>query len=470
MKVALGLVEFACLLSSLWVVLVVEVEAGDPNKSAEKYKQSLLKSVCRNAQVPIESVEEAKRLIDEVWADTENKICLKKYTQSFFDLENILEEDGETSLCSASRFELIRKYHFRYINPPREVYKFGDNLQQLKKEIQFRQLDAYEIPHTIQLDEFGQVILIPIAVQQFFKAYALQVSGVCKRTMAENLEMAMSRLSDDDHELMEIHSSPSHTPTESPQRLGTGKLLKGGKKLTRNKAMKRMLNSASPGEETAAIPNALIHNRFKYDLNFKNLVYMPELEGELDDGDLRRQQEVTLIDLRHLPELNNFMQHCELRFKPVYSKLVMPVVRLAKLGYEYFGPELKKYQDTLDSDSAVKLMVVTMACEAFGKFKLAGEPPAVKRFDYTPTLTSSSMGGPLWIRGPEQLSKEFARVHEKRATGVRKFLYDVRRAFGKTFAALDPHHMEWYRRNKDMVTITVGSISFVFKISNLLGR
>lgn len=430
-------------------------------------KQVTLKDVCKNRMVPLISVEEVQRLIKDLHRDVDADICVDKYRQAFYELEPIFITNEKLTICSEAKFEQIKDYHFRYVNPLVEDFKFGDDLNHIPKKIVFRPLDEKRIVHSTQLDEYNQEILIPIALQQFFKAYVLQISGLCKITLAQNIKQAWREMTDYDYELFEsgILKSPSK---EQMQSVGSP-LSETASPESPSSEPSSPKSPSSPAPESPGrvAPDLMTESKFNYSLMFRDLVYMPELEGELDEGDTRRREETTLLDLRSKPELNKFMHACEKRFKPIYSKLVMPIVRLSKLGYEYVGKKIDRYSELLKSDSVLTWLLITMACEARGKIRLLGpDEDDMKTLAFNP-VENFFVEGPLWIKGNEALRKAFNDLNGFRSKGMARVWYDIRLGARKFAAMIDPHQSAWYRKNQNTLSSALNTISVISNMASI---
>lgn len=419
------------------------------------FKAVTKKDICHNRQVPIISVSEAKRLIAELKMNPEH--CPDSYVQSFYELEPILTETKDELICSEKKFDRIAEYHFRYINPRVETYKLGDDLNRPKTVIKRRPLHEEKFDETVQLDDYKQEILIPISLQQFFKAWALQVSGICKRNFVANIERAMQNF--DDHDLSLFDATVSSI---SKQAAGvksiSGKSGKFGKSGNGNGA-------PVANHPVTKAPIAMEN------LEFGNLVYLPKLEGELQEGDAKLREQVSMLDLRDQPELNKFMRACKYRFAPVYDKLVMPIERLAKLGYNYAGRHIDGIRDKLDKDAIVsKWKLVTLLCEATGPFELIesqDESLSMELYDYTP-LISSTFGDDMWIKGAEALRKELDSIRAQHSRGLKRLLFKAGVGGRKAVAFMDPHQFAWYRRNQNTLSSALNSVSIASNLASIL--
>lgn len=309
-----------------------------------------------------------------------------------------------------------------------QSYELGDDLNNLSKKVVKRPLSSEKIDYTVQLDDYKQEILIPISLQQFFKAWALQVSGLCKRTLVDNLDQAMHPLTDEDYEVMDqVAEMGFHTNPLTGQKIEPSQL--------------------------------------KFDV----LVYLPRIEGELQKGDTELLEAPKIIDMRAKPEINRLLHACKSRFKPIYDKLVMPVVRLSKLGYDYVGPKLDDVHDKLYNDPKIKRwLFLTKICESQGNYELVESEEAAAAFpvlEYEP-VHNYQLNNELWIKGAEALGAEFARINGSKSRGFQKFLYDASVASRRAVAAVDPHQFAWYRRNQNSVSSMLNALSIM---SNVFG-
>lgn len=413
----LALVVFSCTIRT--------ITAEEPNLIELEVKK--LKDICANKYVPLTSVKEVQMLIKIL--DRRPKYCAKKFRQSFLELEPILTLTNRQRICDDDKFDQIVSYHFRFISPKIETYESGDDLQALGREIRRQPLKVHLPDYGVQVDKFNNEIMIPTALQMFFKAWVLQVSGLCKKTLMENLNRAVQEnLDKSDISVIGTFVAAGNEPVVDPL---------SGKKVS--------------------------------DLNFDGIVYMPELEGNIRPELDALREEAVKIDLKKDPELDRFFHACKLRFKPIYSKLVLPVVRLAKLGYDYMGPKLEKAYGVIQNDPEVKAWAaITALCESRGKFELIeSEPPIdMKLLDYSPTI-NFQLDDQLWIKNQGELEKELERIEGSRSTGLKKALYLAGVQGNKFVSLLDPHRSAWFRRNRNVVAISVSSLGFLTSLTNL---
>lgn len=385
-----------------------------------------LEDICSNRNVPLTSVSQVKKLIRKL--NKKPKACPDKYQQSLRELDPVLTLENGQRWCDEAKFRQIASYHFRYINPKVETYTRGDDLSNLNHEIQQRPLEADLFDHSVQVDEYDQEVMIPIGLQYFFKAWALQVAGICKRELMENIRRAVQEKMD-------------------KQDMGAiGAFFEAGR--------------------TVVDP---ITDKKIERLTFDGVVYMPELEGHTHPELEVLRQETTTLNLKDNPDLHRFFSACKLRYKPIYSQLILPVVRMAKLGYDYMGTNLQNVYGTIERDPDVLAWLgLTAICELRGNFKLVDSetPLDMQEVTYAPTITFD-VEDSLWIKGKVQLQKEFDRIKGSRSTGFRKVLYNAGVKGNRLVSFLDPHRSAWYRRNQSTLSSTLNSMSIISNLASI---
>lgn len=289
---------------------------------------ALLKLICRNKNVPITSAALMKRLI--TISQRQGGQC-KDYQASLDELDPILSiEDGKH--CSSESFELVKSYHFRFVSAPKRLNKRPGQYEKEEERPVYRQLHPDPFYYTINLDSYNEPLVAPAAIRQFFLAYTLQISGLCKKAMLANLEYA--------------HKS-------------------GDIKRDENSILSLLTH-------TSALRNLMMKDLEKTD--FDNVLYMPELEGvsdELELSDLKAASKKVYMQtsVTEGSALYALMMDCKNNLRPIYLNLVMPVIKLSKLGYDYLGGELSKDEraELYSIDMKTWLSIVHI-CEMFHGF------------------------------------------------------------------------------------------------------
>lgn len=282
----------------------------------------LAKQVCSNEKVRITKVDQMKRVI---WfASQDPKLCHNDYQAALNELDAILATlDGE--ICSDQHIDLISHYHFRFIAPPQRMNVRPKDGKEMRKIVQ-HQLHPEPRKYTITLSEDGQLLMIPIALRHFFLAYVLQVSGLCKRFLLTELSSV----------------KPKSTSDQSIVGLIMG-----------DSALRQLSR-----DDLSSI-------------NFDNVIYLPELEGhsELVDGSemkVTRKQVHMITSVTEGTALYDLMIDCRNHLRPIYSTLMMPLIKLTKLGYDYLGDKLTKEQiDQLQGSHMKSWLTIVHVCELF---------------------------------------------------------------------------------------------------------
>lgn len=401
-----------CLPASLTLVISLLLLAGPVQTN-----RVTLRDVCTNAQVPIVSVEEFKRIFEEFKSDYQFEICAKRYRLAFTMLEPIIL-DKQQAVCGDEEFALIERFHSRFISDEQieeEGHISNDKIRLEQAETVGNQLGSEERARC------------PISLRQLFKAYTLQASGLCKQKLVDNLNRAMQSMNDHDFELFEAL-----------------------KFRPRAESKVALLGRADEMAKDS--------NNFQFDLSFRALAHMPELGDKLGEGHAKFQQDKIRTDFQQDNfELDKFMRTCRKRFRPVYSKLILPIVRLAKLGYDYVGHHLDRVRDELKSEDINTWLMVTLICESHNNFELADEKDDDKgqemgELNFEP-VRNRPFEGELWIKDAQQLAYEFRVADLMQQKGLKKFLADSQVAGRKLASTLDPKQFAWYRDNEGTIKL-----------------
>lgn len=406
--------------------------------------QVTLRDVCANTQAPIESVQDFARILSQLDAGEQFEIC-KRYRLAFDMLRPIIM-NTDHQVCGDEKFALMERFHSRFISAVAESGEPADRTQDNLAEQRPREHGAE------RADRAEDEAFCPISLQQLFKAYAMQASGLCKQRLAKNIELAMREMDDDDHDTFAVFKFRPADETRQAPIWGRASELDGDKR----------------PEETLA---SFVQNpdQFTYNLSFKELVHLPELEGELERAEARGES--TQMDLRDKPELNKFLLTCRKRFRPVYSKLILPIVRLAKLGYDYVGSHLDRYQDKLESDLINEWLLATLICESHANFELVAgdhdaQGAAMDELHFE-LLRGRPIDGKLWIKDPEELAFEFKLSSAFNQGGFQKFLANSQLAARKVNRTLNPKRLDFYKQHER----SIGAVMYTLRtFSQLVGK
>lgn len=451
----------------------VDEAAGLQPAQIEKWRPKI-KRLCSNKKVTISSVDDMLQLITVM--SHLGVQCPRRYLAAIYELTPILMRKKER-LCNDYSFAMIKHYHFRFIQPnkrnargPHQVVK--------------GQLHPEPRKFWLEYDQYDQIIMAPISVRHFFLKFALQVSYQCKMDLIRNLAKDQAKvLEPGDLELMAPFSDA----------------LLGG-----------------PDREPLS-PSGI---------DFDNVLYMPELDGivlkahdHLDDNqDGPHKALRTTAD--ESSTLFRMIIACKSRFKPMYDRLITPIVRLSKLGYDYQGPKGWSGDERrfLDGDLLRDWLVIVHVCEMFKDTHLVRIKPKpltlaerlerdnknheddedeskpfaltngvddeneeelndeAEPVDYEPS-ERFLMSDRLLVRGERELDLELARKFGRYKEGwVEGFLRRLSTYPRRALSVIDPMQFAHYRRNLGwytgiikMFSATVGIISLSFTIHGLIG-
>jgi hypothetical protein len=320
-RLALGLLAALCAGS---------LAAAEPTATTTTYTdgglESVARRVCENKKAPIGSVREMARIITEIRRDESS--CKDRYLAAIFMLEPLTMVPKE-KLCDDTSFEMIKRYHFRFIQPHKRANRRPTQFEPMPVDIVKGQLYADPGKYTVEFDNLGQVLMTPISVRHFFLKFALQVSHQCKMNLIHNLADDATRyLLEDDLELM-------------------------------------------------APFNQLLGRDGVEPINFDNVLYMADLDGRQTDrnGDALEstgKEQQLRTDAGENSALVKLITACQNRFKPIYDRLIVPAVRLSKLGYDYQGTKgwSEVERQFLDGPVVHNWLVIVHVCEIFKNTKL----------------------------------------------------------------------------------------------------
>lgn len=304
------------------------ITAAGRTRDLDGSEPDLVELICKNKKVRVSSVSVMKKVI---MTSLRNREICRDYQPSLNELEPILSiEDGNH--CTSEAFELISAYHFRFILPPKRLNKRPDRYTSELEEPQNLQLHPEPHYYTVHLDEHDEPLIAPLAVRHFFLAFALQISGICKKGMLAHL-----------------------------------KLVQQEKNVSKDE--RSILSLLTYGSELKSFMKEKLQR-----MDFDNVLYMPELEGHwksLGEADYKTAGKKVIMQtsVTESSVLYELMMDCRVNLRPVYMSSIMPVIKLSKLGYDYRGPKLtedeRAHFDGLDIKTWLGIVHV---CEMFHGF------------------------------------------------------------------------------------------------------
>lgn len=329
------------------------VAAGSQAKAPSLLDNARL--LCGDKEVYIPTVKAMQRLI-LVASNSNYMKCRNSYKRSLNELDAILKLP-RAHLCEKRYFNLLRSFHFRFISPPKHVDRIPEQYEPLPREIVRGQLHPEPQTYVAPLDAHGQPLLLPLAARHFFLSFMLQLSAQCKRTLLANLA------------------------TGEPQRLYTDD--------ERANAIMGMLAGADGplGElvRRQDVPQMRAKQRAMAptEIDFETALYMPDLEGipapwKKKANETPPASKRTFIvagaDTAASSPLMDLVHACRLKFKPIYDEIIIPVIRMSKLGYEYLGDRLSEEEHArLTGDEVKTWLNAVRVCEIFNEIMIVPE-------------------------------------------------------------------------------------------------
>lgn len=247
--------------------------------------------------------------------------CRQRFGESIKSLARLLQTSNQ-NVCSDEKLSLIEDFHSRFVSTT--------------KEDKAKQTD--EAPNLIRI---------------FFLHYAMEVSAICRRGLINNLEWDISKLfQEQDYQMGEDNVF--------------SRLLDG---------MAEQFGSMDKVNDYDDI--ILIWDLIKgslYDKNNQQAIQKLQQQQRQSGGeDLTEEgvDQVTgesvkmLVKVKSPSRMQLMQQKCRNTFKPVYGKLILPIIRLSYLGYSQSGQRFEKELQELRVNPLVKRWYeITQICEA----------------------------------------------------------------------------------------------------------
>ena len=185
-------------------------------------------------------------------------------------------------------------------------------------------LDFVEKVRQFKADFISVDGAIPPALVQFFNSLCFQVSAECKKSLINNLELdTKGKISAEDYAIFESASATNS-------------------------------NDNDDGDENVSGPR-----------DFDDILLPGDIESVIGkhykDARLRM-----LINPVVGEKMRKMVEICPIKFKPFYSKLILPIVELSNLGYNFQGEMLQRELDELRRNKLVqKWFNIVQVCESF---------------------------------------------------------------------------------------------------------
>lgn len=300
-----------------WVLLVICALAAltSADKAPALLEQidgsieEIAKTVCderQNVKHQIGRISTIRSLADfmNLKKDGEFKSCTDEYLDSINRLKDVVSVSNE-NVCSDPKLSLLENFHHDYI--------------------------------ATNEDDPSKKPKIPKLLATFFMHYAIQVGITCRVNVIENLDLDMEYFYD----------------TNSPV---------GGQERYFEKLLNGIVAKFTP---LSSIQNSgdviLVWDLIEDSPMAKEYPMIMEPETDSQTGEPVR----LLVKTKYTNYVSFMKEQCRTKFRPVYEKLILPMVRISKLGYSVLVPQYERKLSLLSTDFTVKRWYgVTQFCEA----------------------------------------------------------------------------------------------------------
>lgn len=175
----------------------------------------------------------------------------------------------------------------------------------------------------------GDSRLIPDVVRQFFISLCFQISAECKITMINSLE----------YDTQDLISESDYATIKLLEHNGV-----------------TMLSAETEVSD------------------FDDIILLDDLKNSLVDGKQMAPSKL-LLKVRTSEVINDLIRTCRNKFKPIYDKLIMPLIKLSNLGFNYQGELLERELEELRHNELVKRWYnIVQTCEAFDTVEIYEDP------------------------------------------------------------------------------------------------
>ena len=269
--------------------------------------------------------------------------CREKH-QNSLELLSELIATSNSNVCSDAKINLIGKFHEKFVSTHSEdVRKRQEDANSSQKET------------TTMSEGFVEDSLAPHLIQLFFMNYAMQVSETCKHSLINNLEWDIGHLFKGEKD-----ASKTEEDILMPFKdLFSGALEKFAKISTVDKHEDVVLF-------WELVKGSLVESGGVTSLSDKIETVVKEEYDEVTGEPVR-----LLVKVKDASNARLLQEKCHYKLKPVYEKLILPIVHLADLGYSSAGQQFKGELKELKENPIVRHWYgITQTCEAILPIKL----------------------------------------------------------------------------------------------------
>lgn len=296
----------------------VDIIDKDNPVDIESIAQVLCKTtVSRDQQVSrISTVNKLAEYFENLQPDDKLFECKQQHEEALMKLNHLVHASN-TNVCSNEKISMIEDYHALFVST---------NLDDVGARAKDNRNEA------------------PRLLRRFFMHYALEISAICKRSLINNLEWDLKQKFSD---IDDLEPSGEHTTP-------FGYLFNG--------AIEKFAQFYSVNDFDDVvlfwdlIEDSLL-NKKDENLQFDKIN---------DEYDAKTGEPVRLrVKIRSNNHVKKIQQNCHNKYKPIYEKLILPIIRLANLGYSNNGEQFQVELEELRNNANVKHWYgITHLCEA----------------------------------------------------------------------------------------------------------
>lgn len=290
--------------------------------------QSIAEFVCKTVKADgpqvarISTIQRVKEYFDKLPEGHALSECKELHGDALRDLYE-LTSVSNTNVCSDKKITLIENYHNKYVSTNKDHVK-------IRLENKSR-----EAPQVLRL---------------FFMHYAMEVDAICKRHFINNLEW-------------DLKEKFGHI--EEFQRIGDDK---------KDEMFSVALEKFTSMYHVSDFEDVILF----WNLIDGSVEAAQSESGEARDGgseldfDKKTGEPIRLMaKVKSMGPMRELQATCLNKYKPIYSKLLLPIIRLADLGYTNSGEQFKVELEELKNNPTVKhWYAITQLCEAIIPMKL----------------------------------------------------------------------------------------------------
>lgn len=268
--------------------------------------------------------EELLGQVDRSNSDEGMVACARMYLDQVNDLKRVVTLSNENA-CADSKIALIQEFHEKYLST-------------VAKNVEHREA-ANQKP-------------LSWCLKVFFMYYALEVGSICKRNLINNLVWDVNnKLKESDYQL-------SNGNNLNNIMFGLGEHFSAMKSVNSYDDIIMIWN---------IIDGSLLAKENSEILKSSSATKQDEIHAiKLDNGlnEITGSQIKLFVKSKNPNSMLSLQYKCSRKFKPIYSKLILPIIELADLGYSLEDESFERELNELKENETVKRWyVITQICE-----------------------------------------------------------------------------------------------------------